>query len=273
MKNAVFRFLTHEEGKPRTYGVIVDQRHEPSFPDLGAIRELGAMANDYSGVCAFGKVAVLRRDGVYTYQVTQKGDSFPAYCGNSTAAAIASLGTDSEVIALFGPATTPYEVSPRIVGNSISQKWILPPGHVAGREWRGRRALFLRTLNHYAIVFDGLPEDVSPEDARKELLGPNIVGKLAVISGSENCRTVRFFNSNGEHGAAPQTGLAALALAARSPAWQGERIPGGGITCLVDKAPQLIRLPLICDVSSGLIELNMPTIDVVLDPSIRELTA
>jgi hypothetical protein len=274
LRNLIYRFLTQDEGKPRTYGLVVDRRRERSAQANEGLCELAALANDHPGACAFGKIALLAAEGIFTFQVNRQGESLAVFCGNSTAAAIACLGGDRQpATALYGMAAVPYEVSSQAAAGTIVQTWTLPGCGVAERSWRGRRVLFLETLNAYAIVAGGLPDGVHPEAARRELLGTSGAGKLVVVANVGDCPNVRFYNSNGRHGAVPQTGMASLALAMRSADWLNEYFPGGIATYLAEGQLREAPLPLVAEAAQGRLQLQMPPIEVVLSPLVKDLAA
>ena len=130
--NTIYRFLTQDEGKPRTYGVVVDQRQQEGGRTTFDLKDLANLANDHPGVCAFGKVAVLTREGIHTFQVGLQGENSGVFCGNSTAAALACLNNGGELrSALFGMAQAPYEVSAQMIDGAIAQTWTLPACPIA----------------------------------------------------------------------------------------------------------------------------------------------
>lgn len=274
MGNSIYRFLTQDEGKPRTYGVVVDRRQQDGAHATLDLNDLAMLANDHPGVCAFGKVAVLARDGIHTFQLGRQGENSGVFCGNSTAAALACLHTGEDLrSAVFGMADAPYEVSARMVGGAIAQTWILPACPIEERDWRGRRAVALRALNNYVMVLGDLPQGICPEAARHELLGPGVGGKLAVIADEADAATVHFYNSNGRHGAVPQTGIASIALAAREIGWLGDRFADGFLTYITDGKTQRAALPPVTNGQDGRLQLRMPEIEVVLSPLAQELAA
>lgn len=274
MDSAIYRFLTQEGGKPRTFGLVVDRRHQAAALAISELAELAELANDHPGSCAFGKIAVLAVEGIFTFQAGHEKASCPVFCGNSTAAAIACLNDGGELrSALHGMACAPYEVSARIVGDTVSQSWILPPGRVAEHRWRGRTVLLLKALNDYAVVLGDLPDGLHPEAARRELLGAGIGGKLAVVADEGDGPVVRFFNSNGRHGAVPQTGIASLALGARASGRLRSCFPDGELSYILDGETCRSRLPEVAEAPCGKVEVRMPDIDVTLSPLLRDLAA
>jgi hypothetical protein len=270
LTDIICTFLTRKAGKPLTFGLLIDQRGGPDHPPEG-LRTLALMANRHPGACAYGKIVLLRDSGLYTFQAMANGDTLPAWCGNSTAAALCRLGDDGAVrTRVYGESARACTVSAQVRAEEVSQRWIVPADPPTERRWRGRRVLCLGTLNSYAIVQGGLPAGVSPETARRELTG---AGKLAVIGGVEDKAVVRFYNANGRHGAVPQTGAASIALAMRHSAWLRDCFPGGRLTYLNGEGTKTAELPPVSQVSEGSVAIEMPTTEVVLSPLAMELVA
>lgn len=268
------KFLTRNDGNPLTFGILVDGRQNGMDLGPAQFRELAAMANSNPGACAFGKIVVLGHDGIFTYQATPSGEVVAVFCGNSTAAAIGYLGVDGAISTkVHGAAGACYDVSAKIDGDAVAQSWVVPSGAVEERSWRGCRVLFLRTMNDYAIVLGALPSNVDPDVARHELLGATHAGKLAVVGGSGAGSVVEFYNSNGRHGAVPQTGIASIALAARAIPWLGDFFPDDHLTYLTGGGPMRARLPEIADTPGGEFSIALPRITVSLTPLAMELVA
>jgi len=271
----VCTFLTHQNGRPLTSGVVADLRTVGGTESNDAsARELVVFANRHPGACAYGKVVLLRQEGIFTYQATASGDAVPVFCGNSTAAALSFLGIASAVeTRIHGRATIPYQISARAVGDKVTQRWIVPSVASEARNWRGMRVLLLPTLNDYAIVLGRLPLDVSAQMARDELLGSAEAGKLAVVCETPSGPVVEFYNGNGRHGAVPQTGAATISLAIRSNPCLGHYFPNGRLTYLTKKGRRKAQLPAVSDTKCGRLAVEMPPISVRLDPVEVELVA
>jgi hypothetical protein len=260
-------FLTHDGGRPLTCGIIADHRREDVDPRTMDLRELALLAGRNADACAYGKVVVIGRHGVFTFQATPDGATAPVFCGNSTAAALGSLGAVGSIrTQVHGAAGQPYEVSARVDGGAIAQTWKVPAATPDERAWRGCRVLFLPALNDYALVFGDLPAGTSPEDARRELLGGDPACKLAIVGGGAGDATVTFYNSNGRHGGAPQTGLATIALATRSVPWLADFFPDGVVTYPAAGGPRQAALPATAPAGHGTIAVDMPTVAVDLAP-------
>jgi hypothetical protein len=274
LNDAIHQFLTFEAGSPRTSGLVVDRRGREARLSDEDICKFCAAVDVRSGVSAFGKVALLTDNGIETFQVTAQGGLTPVFCGNSTAAVISHIGLDlPKPLSVRGPACEPYEVTARIADGAVLQTWAVLDSVPTELVWNGRRAVLLHCLNDYAIIEGPLPERYTPEQARRELLGPGAGGKLAVVHGSQSRPEVEFHNSNGRHGAAPQTGLASIALAARRSSWLADCFSGGMISFRAHGEQQHAALPAIVTLPSGQLQFDMSAIQVALSPVARFLAA
>ncbi len=216
-------FVTRHDNRPHTCGIVVDGRDgEGAFSDYAAL----SRAAHAPGAAAYGKVAIIRRDGIAAFQVGKGKALAPAFCGNATAAALLFLTGGREAQTRVIGAGAQHEVHARIDGQQVDQTWLLDEGGVEERTWEGRRVVVLSTLNPYALIVGGLPDGVGADAARRQLLGPGLTAKLAVVDGDGEAPIVDFYNANGRHGGVPQTGLASIALAARRVAWFAALFPG-----------------------------------------------
>lgn len=273
MADIVCSFLTHRKGAPLTYGIVVDERGCGGARSA-SFRDLAVLANQHPGACAYGKIVILRNDGIFSFQAKSTGEVVAAFCGNSTAAAIGTMGGEGHIrTRVHGAAPQPYDVSAWIEGDSVTQEWIVPAHAVETHTWRGRAISCLATLNEYAIVAGPLPRNLAPEAARHELLGPAQSGKLAVIGGTADCPIVEFHNANGKHGALPQTGLATIALAARAVPWLRDRLPHGELRYPTKEGFGTARLPTLRSAANGGIAIEMPRISVDVKQLALELVA
>lgn len=267
MSGAIYQFLTFENGSPRTSGHVVDRRGKGRRLTDQDLQGMRAAADLRHGVCAFGKVALLTDDAIETFQVTPQGALAPSFCGNSTAAAVAHVGSGQpRAFSVRGAAPDPCVVTARIVDGSVHQTWIVPDSHHTELLWNGRRAVLLHWLNNYAIIEGDLPAGITPEQARMELLGAGAGDKLAIVHGARGNTEVTFHNSNGRHGAAPQTGLASIALAARRCDWLADRFGAGIISYQANGEGQRAALPEIIAQPSGRLQFDMSAIRVECTP-------
>jgi len=239
-------FTTYVGERAHTRGVVVDHRNTTDLlpPEFSAL----ALAAHRPEAIAFGKIAVVRGDGIAVMQTNLLGASAPVFCGNATAAALSLLCKDGACRSNVSADDKQYEVRARITGGRVTQTWLLPRTRVVERSWRERRVLLVDALNPYALVIGALPDGIDPEAARHELLGNTLAAKLAVITQ----HTIEFYNTNGRHGAAPQTGIASMALAARLVPWFAEQMLG------------MPSLPAITEMKDGRLAIAMPSVTVEL---------
>ena len=240
-------FTTYVGERPHTCGVVVDRRStadDLSSLDFAAL----AFAAHRPDAIAFGKVAVIRKNGISVTQTNLLGVSAQAFCGNATAAALTALCKEGVCRTTVSAGDKSYEVRAEVKAGSVTQNWLLPPTRVVERSWRERRVLLVDMLNPYALIIGTLPDGISAEAARRELLGDSLAAKLAVISH----HTIEFYNANGRHGGAPQTGIASMALATRVVPWFAEQMLG---------APSL---PAIKETKDGRLAIAMPRVTVEL---------
>lgn len=240
-------FTTYVGERPHTRGVVLDRRN--TTPELSASEfATFAGAAHRPEAIAFGKIALVGRDGVAVTQTNLAGASAPVFCGNATAAALSFLCKDGPYISTVSAHEKSYEVRASVNAGLVTQTWMLPRTRVVERWWRERRVLLVDDLNPYALVIGTLPDGIEPEAARHELLGESLAAKLAVITQ----HTIEFYNTNGRHGAAPQTGIASMALAARLVPWFAEQMLG------------MPSLPQITEMKDGRLAIAMPSVRVEL---------
>lgn len=239
-------FTTFVGERPHTRGVVIDRRNAAELqpPEFAAL----AGAAHRPEAIAFGKIAVVRGDGIAVVQTNLSGASAPVFCGNATAAALSFLCKDGSYRSNVVAGDKTYEVRARINARGVTQTWMLPRTRVIERSWRERRVLLVDALNPYALIIGTLPDGIAPEAARHELLGDTLAAKLAVITQ----HTIEFYNTNGRHGAAPQTGIASMALAARLVPWFAEQMLG------------MPSLPAITEMKDGRLAIAMPSVMVEL---------
>lgn len=274
MPSIVRTFLTYSNGRPRTYGVLVDQRQGSVTFSKWDLRAFANAADRHPGACAFGKLVVLTDDGIVTFQSHPGRDPSRAFCGNSTAAGLSYLDPDRQIrTKVHGVGRRSYDIHARIEGDTVAQNWIVPPEPAQVRCWRGCRVLFLPTLNQYAIFLDPLPEGIGAGGVLRKLQASALATKLAVVAGTADAPIVEFHNSNGRHGAAPQTGVATLALASRSSPWLKARFPNGRFAYATADGPRVAVLPAVSDTACGRLSIEMPEVSVSFDPIAIEKAA
>jgi hypothetical protein len=258
-----FQFMTHCDGLVLTTGIVVDRRGCRVDLPGGDLPDLADLANSQSQACAYGKIAIITDDGIHAFQVMPDGRLSPAFCGNSTAAAIRCMAPSGDLLTrVHGPSSNSYAVTAKSAQGSISQTWHLPKPVVEEIAWHQRKVLVVRALNDYAIVIGGLPQGIAPEQARTQLLGEAGCGKLAVVETGADLPLASFFNTNGRHGAAPQTGLASLSIAAMSVGWFGGMLPDRRISYMTRIGLRSVFLPGLSESGCGNHELEIGPIDV-----------
>lgn len=240
-------FTTYIGERPHTCGVVVDRRQDARELSFSDVAKLAGVAHRPDAI-AFGKIALVHRDSIAVTQTNLAGATAPVFCGNATAAALSLLREDGTCRSTVSANGNRYEVRARIAARRVTQSWLVPQPRVVERSWRERRVLLVDTLNPYALIIGTLPEGVDPEAARHELLGDGLAAKLAVISR----HTIAFYNTNGRHGAAPQTGIASMALAARAVPWFAEQLLG------------MPSLPPITEMKDGRLAVALPSVTVEL---------
>lgn len=257
-------FTTCHNDVPHTCGVVVDCRDSDdgfSDFDFGAL----AVAAHRPDAAAYGKVAIVRQDGIAVFQADRERGIAPAFCGNATAAAMRFVNADGDSRnAVLGAAGVDYEVSARINGRTVSQTWVVPQAKIEERTWRGRPTLVVEMLNQYALVVGPLPEGVSAEAARYEILGASLTAKLAVVASADSTPVVEFYNANGRHGAVPQTGVASIALAARAVPWFADLFGDMRLAYRTRTGSAVVELPAVESVCNGRVAITMPTVAVDL---------
>lgn len=234
-------FETYRDGLIRTIGggfVLPASKHnisdwtEESILELARIVEVERFP---PGASAHGKVFLLQDPREHAQPDFACFQTTPAaagrvYCGNSIAAAGAfcpSLLDRSQDLSLNVIADGPAfraDTHAVPVGEDwqVEQSWTLS-GRPTLQEigWRGGKAVRCTGINEYLVIpHHGLnPGDI---DGWVSSAGP--ADRLAVIDPSSDPPRVTFYNPNGRHGAAPQTGLVALALAAQEVPWVGQAL-------------------------------------------------
>lgn len=257
-RNPIYRFLTHSNGRGLTSGVILDRRDRDPVHSPDELCGLVRLSNEQPAACAHGKIVVLLQNGVHTYQSMPDGRVLPAFCGNSTAAALRLMGSQT-ALAVHGPASQQRLVDATLSRNTVLQSWISPAPAIETRRWRGRNVLIVRVFNDYAILSGKLPSDVDAATALHEIFGPFGCPKLVVLEPGPSPLGA-FYNTNGRHGGAPQTGLASLAVLARFNTWVKGLVANGTIAIEREGRRETILLPDVARHSSGGLRVRMPIV-------------
>lgn len=266
------KFLTCVDGRPRTYGCsIIRQTHRAcdlEGLDLGRLTEVAVGPAD---AAARGKLAILGRDDASVFQTAPGATPELVWCGHATSPLALLLahrtGRNTGFIELIGPGRRMARVSFSTAGRTVSQAWTLPaPSYVESR-WCDRAVLHMNALNSYAVVLGPLPEGVTPEAARRQLVGSELGAKLAVITKRPNEPAhVHFYNAGGAHGALPMTGAGTISILTRLSSSLADFIPQGMITYQTKSGPVTTPLPNIRIEADGLVTISMPTVEVRLSP-------
>ena len=255
-------FQTCSGGTPRTCGVIL-KANETNFPIHGDLAWAKHWAHHNPGAAAGGKIVLLGpNNDLRVFQSDRRGPIKSVWCGNATAAAVLYSGTSCFTV--HGPNEKGYEIKAVTNGLTVAQYWIVDETDVKSIRWRDMRVVLLDSLNKYAII-EGPLVDAEPEEARRELVGEGPDAKLAVLSPGSDVAEACFYNAGGLHGAAPQTGLASLAIAA-SRSWLGELIPDLRVVYYTKNKRIYEKLPSIDSAGHKLLRIGMPDVQVELSP-------
>ena len=159
-------FTTYVGERPHTGGIVIDRRNADG--DLSALDFTAfARAAHRPDAIAFGKIAVVRRDGISVVQTNLLGATAQAFCGNATAAALSILCKDGTCRSTVSAGDKSYEVRARVSAGNVAQTWLVPRARVVERRWRERRVLLIDVLNPYALIFGTLPDGIDSETARR----------------------------------------------------------------------------------------------------------
>lgn len=259
-------FLTHVDGCPRTFGCVID-RPTHSACDLQGLdlTWLTSLATGRADTAARGKLAIVGRDGASVYQTAEGATPVLVWCGHATSALAMLAGGGSGVMRLHGPEGRNIGVFYSATASTVAQSWALQAPVWSEKGWNGLSVLQCDALNPYSIILGSLPKGVTPEAARRQLAGPDLGSKLAIVSGnSVGPAKVAFHNSTGVHGAAPMTGLATLSLLVRLSPPMASAIPGSIVTYDTRDGPVTAELPNIRTGTDGSMSIAMPVVDVSL---------
>ena len=261
-------FLTHVGGCARTTGLAAYRptrgAHDLEGLDFDFLGEAAAAQAD---AAAHGKVAHAGRDGVLVLQTMPRAALEVVWCGNATAAVALMSRRKSGCIGLCGPAGKSAFVSFSTMGATVEQFWTLPSPVYIEERWCGRIVLRCDALNPYAVIFGSLPQGMTPEEARRQLVGPELGTKLAIVTTRPTGQAqVSFHNAGGAHGAAPMTGVATLAILARLSPLMARFIPDGTVTYETKGGPVTTLLPDMRIEANGSVTITMPTVGVRLSP-------
>lgn len=231
-RGAVFR--TYRDGRLRTVGVGFippTMASEVALWDASAAVPLYHMFHPYSDevrAAAYGKVFfAIRTQGnrpkILVHQIREARGEM-VFCGNSVAAAALLFAERSNnktlTFDVLGPSgELAIEATVILRSNDLStvgQLWHVNIPEVIETVVLERSAANCKLLNDY-LLLEG-PIDI-PDISETFSLTTKLDKKVVIIEDAEPIPRVRFYNCNGLHGAAPQTGLATLSLALPQVDW------------------------------------------------------
>lgn len=281
VEDRAFVLETYKQDRLRTVGTGYilppewDRLSDWDATDASALTRMFDRQTGNSLASARGKLILIqpatmgRKPALICYQTKGK-DVSHAFCGNATAAGAVIhahlTGGDAvsfEVTDGNRSAQVYAQVDLNDVGACVDQSWEIGEQVIAEEiKFQGQRAVRCSLLNDYLILAEPLPFDPvtvlqSPDSPVK-----GIGAKLAVIEKCWHVSRVRFFNCNGQHRAAPQTGLATLTFAALRIPWVGEMLGGGA----VQHPGGIDALPTVESLGDGTVSVAMPKVEVRLWP-------
>ena len=217
----VYSFATSDGSVTRTRGVLLNTPSrgcwEPTPDELLSIARYW-LRNVPDDCAAAGKFVILDGESVRVFQhVDGREKLTPAWCGNATAAALYRYGHTLGIRHALELRVRTGSREARVYGGFnerlVHQDWELQilPNSVREGSWDGRDYLSVDVLNPY-LIFNDI-DYAEADEARRSILGERADGKVAAITDTDGHPLVRFFTAYGEHGAAPMTGLATLAIA------------------------------------------------------------
>ena len=260
-------FETRKDGRLRTAGIVLRRRQATVYdlpPDVIADYVRAALAR--SDAAARGKVAVLGAGELCVLQASRHGNLTPAFCGNATAAAILLSNKSSGELRLEGPGGSRITSAFRRDGQTISQTWLLPSVQVSDFTWHGRYCARVCGLNSYVVITGGLPVGMDAETCREQLKKNQPNSKLAVFGHGAAQNHVAFFNVSGQHGAAPMTGLASLAVAAHALPQFAARINAPAITYQTASGLETHLLSTVSRAGDDRLRIALPDVEASISP-------
>lgn len=267
-----FLFHTGQRGALRTFGVLLYQpRHSADDLPAADVAFYARAALARPDAAARGKVAVLAADGLLVLQADAHGGLRPALCGNATAAAVLMLPQPRGQLTLIAPNGSRCIAEFSRSGGFVTQNWLIAAPTVAAFTWRGRTCVRIEGLNSYVVVTGDLPDDLPPEDCMAELTSGRPNAKMAVLARGATRAEVVFYNTSGRHGAAPFTGLANLAIAARVVPEVTRELNGPTVTFQTAQGPETRPMPRIEPAPGGFLRVALPKVEARLTPLLREV--
>jgi len=278
-KPSIYLFSTFKDGKPRTVGLgclLKDPSHQLS--DWGTNQALtlnkifGYNENKYLAA-AKGKVFFITVDqnnqvvSNNCFQV-KDNEALEVFCGNSTAAAAAVicrlLHNNKKIKFKFNCEDECLDITANAVLNNgmvtISQVWETDMNRASIQHIKieNSDAVKFNLFNDY--IFLKGPIDNLEKVIKEEVLSGKLNKKLAIIYQGGSLPQVQFYNCNGLHGAAPQTGLASLAILVNKVDWMKFIFPEGKLS--TPSSTEFLPETILGD--DNVISFLMPDVDVRL---------
>jgi|GEM_PF-5387458 len=267
-----YSFETSKRGAVRTAGVIV--RRSPNAPLALRPREAetcARLALARTDAAARGKVALLGSAEVCVLQAGLRGALRPALCGNAVAASALALDVPEGRLRITSNDARDLTVEFHRVSNSINQSWLVPGMSVEEFTWRGRLCFRVSGLNSYTLMTGGLPVGITAETCWTQTAMGQPNAKFAVFGQDAGQNHVAFYNASGRHGAAPMTGLASVAIAARASHRFAAILGGQEVTYQAAGAIETVELPEIGHSKDGRLRIDLPRVDASVTPLAEEV--
>ena len=279
-KNKAFSFSTFRDNKIRTVGTCYLLPHrwgklsQWDEVDAQALARMFDYQHDHKEATARGKVVYIGDGDLvgldFSCSCYQVKDRLAAavFCGNSTAAAstvwAVVSGKDSFSFSfkcLDRELTITAEVKSNDRLFETAQIWQFGENpKVTETTVAGQRAVRCSFLNNYLIIEGPLTMGVD------ELYNSNqfeigLQDKIAVVDGSLMPPHINFYNCNGLHGAAPQTGMATISLISRQVDWLSRYVAAGSMA-----TPSGVEaLPMVISDVSNRPAISIPKTQVLIE--------
>lgn len=263
----LYSFETRRHGAVRTFGVIL--RRLPNAPLALRPREADTCARlalARTDAAARGKVALLGRAEVCVLQAGLRGALRPALCGNAVAASALALDVPEGRLRITTNDARDLAVEFHRASNTINQSWLVPGMSVEEFTWRGRLCFRVSGLNSYTLMTGGLPVGITAETCWMQTAMGQPNAKFAVFGQDAGQNHVAFYNVSGRHGAAPMTGLASVAIAARASRRFAAILGGQEVTYQAAGGIETVALPEIGHAMDGRLRIDLPRVDAFVTP-------
>jgi hypothetical protein len=274
---AVYAFMTRQDdGRDRTSGLISYAGWPSSL--TGHAGALGRLLAPFPGrtPAARGKVVLIgpgprSSDAIvaHVYQTGARGAAQLVACGNAvcaTAAILFECGIPRPTFMVPLPGSTSRacaDVRTCTSGWRVDLTWHLRPPAFIKAEFEGRDVLLASGLNNYRIVVARGDSECTVTRLTLLVRREGSRSKAVVIAPGDGLPGATFINSNGQHGAAPLSGLIVLAQAAAVD--DGVRAALMGCTRVRTAGGTIEELPAVAVVTPGRsISVRLPSLMVEL---------